>query len=74
MSDSLRDDLQNINGIGEKKTEKIVSVIADHGGVFDEQNTDNQLAKNMLVEAKAYHDQGDHAFVGEYLEKALDAL
>lgn len=61
MSDDLKSDLLDIDGVGEATADKILDVFNDHGG-----GTDPYLQK-----AKAAAERGDDRDAAVYLRRAM---
>ena len=63
MSDALRDDLTDIDGVGDAIADSILAVLDDHGAT----DTDGYLAK-----AKSAAERGDYREAAVYLNRLED--
>lgn len=64
MTSDLADDLQTVDGVGEKTAEKLIGVLED-GGYLGESKTDAYMEKAMRAA-----ERGDYREAGIYLKRA----
>lgn len=62
---NLKDQLQEIDGVGEKTAEKILDVV-------DETNSD-ELTEN-IEDAYDYYQAGQYSYAGKFLKRAYESL
>jgi endonuclease III-like uncharacterized protein len=67
MSD-LRDDLTEIQGVGEATADSILEVLAEH-----DTGTDSEV-REAVLETWDYYQDGQYSYAGKYLERAVNHL
>jgi endonuclease III-like uncharacterized protein len=64
----MKDDLTDIQGVGDKTADKIMTVFEEHNsGVSDD-------VRHNLEEAMSYYENEDYEYAGKFLRRAVDGL
>lgn len=66
MSDDLKAELTEIDGIGDVTAEKILEAVAEHDG------TDSTVIENVR-DAYDYYESGQESYAGKFLRRAYEA-
>ncbi len=64
---SLKDELTDIHGIGESKTEEIMTV-------FEDYDSTNEVVESNLREAMDYYNNNEYEYAGKFLRRAVEGL
>jgi len=67
IDSSMKDALTEINGVGDKTADKIMTVFQEHNGVSDD-------VRHNLEEAMSYYESEEYEYAGKYLRRAVDGL
>lgn len=66
---SLKDDLQEIRGIGKAKADSIMTVFEEY-----EQSGVPESVRQDLEEAMSYYEQGQYEYAGKFLRRVMEDL
>ena len=64
----MKDDLTDIQGVGDKTADKIMTVFEEHNS-----GTSDDVAENMK-QALDYYESGEYEYAGKFLRRAVDGL
>lgn len=67
MTDDLREELQEIDGVGEKTTDRIMDVLDG----YQEETVPDDL-EDAIMDMWDYYDAGEYGYAGEYLKDIVE--